>query len=62
MKNIFIKILAVMLIIVFILQYSFVMATNSKSELQGQQSEIDQQIKEKEEELEGIKTEKSETY
>lgn len=60
MKNIFIKILAVMLIIIFILQYSFVMATNSKSELQGQQSEIDQQIKEKEEKLEGIKTEKSE--
>lgn len=60
MKNISIKILTILLITIFVLQYSLVMATN-KTELQGQQTEIDKQITEKEKELEEIKDEKSET-
>ncbi len=60
MKNISIKILSILVILIFILQTNLVIAAN-KNELTNQQTQLDKDIKEKKEEIEGIKEEKSET-
>ena len=60
MKNIGLKILGVLIIVIIMLQYNVVIAA-TKSELNASSSETDQKIQEAKEELENINAEKSET-
>ena len=60
MKNLGVKILGILVITVLLLQTSVVFAT-STNDLKNEKSEVNSQIKEKKDELEDVKQEKSKT-
>lgn len=61
MKKISIKVLSILVISILILQTNLIVNATNKSELTNEQNQIDKDIEEKKEEIEGIQKEKSET-